>query len=311
MEPTDKYSRIFGRITHLRDAMPWTTGVSSMAEYLLWHTQAILGVSKTQLIRDVVRIAHMHKNDDIDTALHRVDGELQLALQKNQADERYADIRKGYMTPREALRRLKFFSEDYLNKEFDIFMSLASDAYINALYARYTKHSFTGPWSTHGNGGIFATSTGLRKMQMDNIAYSEQDRVLVSHELKLGAEKNKDQILKYAYMQCHLVQRGYIEKDTQHILLFIQPEKETKTFDLQQALRDEIAFCQKKDREYLVTDTVRATANRIDVYLLSWHDVISHNIAYMETLTPMQQTEKKLLEGFTASLQEKYLLQEK
>ena len=60
-----------------------------------------------------------------------------------------------------------------------------------------------------------------------------------------------------------------------------------------------------------MTDMVRAIASKIDVYLLSWHDVINHNIAYMETLTPMQQTEKKLLEGFTASLQEKYLLQEK
>lgn len=44
---------------------------------------------------------------------------------------RYERATPSMAAPREALRRAKYFSEDYLNKEFDIFWGSVSDSYLD------------------------------------------------------------------------------------------------------------------------------------------------------------------------------------
>ena len=51
--------------------------------------------------------------------------------------ETYSTQTIGICNAREAVRRVKFFSEDYLNKEFDIFLSLCSDVYLNLFYEQF------------------------------------------------------------------------------------------------------------------------------------------------------------------------------
>ncbi|MFT4639666.1 MAG: hypothetical protein ACI8T1_002991 [Verrucomicrobiales bacterium] len=115
----------------------------------------------------------------------------------SEATDAYAPTTSSIASPREALRRAKFFSEDYLNKEFDIFWSLVRDHYLEAYYRLFTKIAGGGRWFTHGNSGLYAASTGIREMQMDNLSYNPDEGLLVANVIKLGGTKNRDQILKY------------------------------------------------------------------------------------------------------------------
>ena len=50
--------------------------------------------------------------------------QIDIELRESERHETYDPISHRIASPREALRRAKFFSEDYLNKEFDIFWTL-------------------------------------------------------------------------------------------------------------------------------------------------------------------------------------------
>ena len=75
-------------------------------------------------------------------------------------------------TAREALRRAKYFSEDYFNKEFDIFWTLVSDAFLDMYYGKFVDVRGGGNWSTHGNSGLFEYSTRITETFMDNLSYN-------------------------------------------------------------------------------------------------------------------------------------------
>ena len=103
---------------------------------------------------------------------------------------RYERATPSTAAPREALRREKYFSEDYLNKEFDIFWGSVSDVIQTLIYSQFVSLQGGGQWFTHGNSGLFACSTDIKEMQMDNLSYYPSESILIANELKLGGKKN-------------------------------------------------------------------------------------------------------------------------
>ena len=207
MKAPEKYRRIFGSISHLKEEIPWTTGLSNMVEFLVWEPQRVLGISKKQYVNQIIKWATSQelKNKSVEEIEKAISQKLDQKMNESEQLETYSTKTTGICNAREAVRRVKFFSEDYLNKEFDIFLSLCSDTYLNLFYRQFINFEQSGSWSTHGNSGIFEFSTELKAMSMDNLSYNCRANVLVANELKLNGKKNADQILKYCLMYKHLL----------------------------------------------------------------------------------------------------------
>lgn len=309
----EKYAAIFGRIDSLSQHPSWTTGLSNMLEWLVWSTGNVLGLTKTAFARQVVEWADEEpvRNAGVDAKKAHVEARMKNALSGSDGVSRDSKPTATLATPREALRRAKYFSEDYLNKEFDIFWSLTSDNYLNAYYAQFTKLSGSGSWATHGNSGLFANSTGISQMQMDNLSYCEGDGLLVANELKLGGKKNPDQVLKYALMFKLLKERGFIEPRSRFMLLFIGDKKESVR-DWLKVIEAEIAYCgssSKSTSKAASASDVIEIARRAEYAETTWGELMTFNRRYLSTLdATKQQVEKKLLAGFNETLASKNFL---
>ena len=230
---------------------------------------------------------------------------------KHEQSNRYAKQNKNAIASvREAVRRAKYFSENYLNKEFDIFWSLASDRYLDGFYGQFTELSGSGEWFTHGKNMVFEHSTGIKHMQMDNLAYNPKERILVANELKLGGSKNRDQILKHAKMFDLLRERGFILENARFLLLFIGSEQEDSDWDA--AIEKERRYCENKAKlRPLIEPENIVVAKSAEYGTTTWQAVMSFNDEYLKRLDPRtQQVEKKLLTGFNQTLSEKFEIQE-
>ena len=174
MKASEKYRAVFGEISHLSDSIPWTTGLSNMVEFLAWGTSNVLGVSKKEYAKQIIEWATNDEMRGLSTTeiAKNIDSKLKTLLEQTEQLDRYSKKSTGICAAREALRRVKYFSEDYLNKEFDIFLSLVSDAYLDNFYKQYIDFELNHSWSTHGNSGLFEYSTELTAMFMDNLAYN-------------------------------------------------------------------------------------------------------------------------------------------
>ena len=308
MNSNKKYKAHFGSISSLSSQVPWTTGLSNLIEFVTWETKAILGISKTEFWKLILKITE----DDGFSILEKVDKEKQIKkilekeIAKSEVQERLTMPKASYCSPREALRRVRYFSEDYLNKEFDIFLSLCSDRYLNYVYSGIMQQPVTGNWSTHGNSGLFWASTELTKMQMDNLAYNESVPILIANELKLGSKKNPDQLLKYAYLYQHLLDREFFVSDTAYVVLFIGDKEQQ--INLKQDLDKEVAYCKKADKKFLLSDSILEQASSLKVFSTTWMNLRNTNIKYLNTLDDNYEVERKLIEGFNSSLEEKAFL---
>ncbi len=311
----DSYLKVFGRLDSLADRISWTTGVSNMLDWLTWSTSGVLGITKTQYWK---RIIAWTQDDAVrdrtpQEKLNYVRQKLDEELKRSEQSERYARPASTIASAREALRRTKFFSEDYLNKEFDIFWILVSDEYLDSFYRQFTHIHGGGRWSTHGNGGLFQCSTAIKEMQMDNLSYNETEALLVANELKLGGKKNSDQILKYALMFKRLRDKKFIVPQSRFLLLFIGKAK--KDSDWQAAIQAEISFCRntsKSTARAACQPDVIEIANAAGYGSTSWGELIEFNKAYAAKLDPkLRQVEQKLLWGFNESLAAKAFMQQK
>jgi hypothetical protein len=315
MKASDKYINVFGRLESLADRIPWTTGVSNMLEWLTWMTGNVLGITKTKYAERIIDWTQEHavRDSTREEILNYVHQKLDEELKRGEQSERYAPPGSTIATAREALRRAKFFSEDYLNKEFDIFWILVSDKYLDAFYRQFTNINGGGQWSTHGNSGLFVCSTNITGMQMDNLSYNESEALLVANELKLGGKKNRDQILKYALMFKLLRDKKFIVPQSRFLLLFIGGTKEVTPWEAQ--IEKEVSFCKSSSKS-----TARAAcepevveiARSAEFEHTSWSELIEFNNRYLATLDPqVQQVERKLLWGFNESLAAKAFMQGK
>ena len=174
MRARDKYRNVFGQINSLAEHVSWTTGVSNMLEWLAWSTNDVLGVTKTRYRQQIVSWSHDEavRHSALEEKQRYVSHKLKEELERSEQSERYAPPTSAIASPREALRRAKYFSEDYLNKEFDVFWSLVADRYLDTFYEQFTRITGGGRWFRHGNSGLFETSTNIREMQMDNLSYN-------------------------------------------------------------------------------------------------------------------------------------------
>jgi len=305
MKASEKYRRVFGQISHLSEPIPWTTGLSNMVEFLVWGTSNVLGVSKKEYAKQIITWTLSKEMNGLpQREIERsVSKKLEVLLETTEQLDRYSRKSTGICSAREALRRVKYFSEDYLNKEFDIFVSLVSDNYLDQLYSRFIEFEDGNIWSTHGNSGLFEYSTELKAMFMDNLAYNQSSNTLVANELKLNGKKNPDQILKYALMYNYLEENQFINSGSKFLLLFIGG-KEVQ-YDLDTELDEEIKYCERKNRNDLITSEILERAKNICVKCMSWMDIIKFNESYLKSLHETNQVERKLLMGFNQSLREK------
>ncbi|WP_227429117.1 hypothetical protein [Psychrobacter sp. I-STPA6b] len=306
MKATDKYRQIFGSIDHLKQYIPWTTGLSNMVEFIAWTPQSILGITKSQYQRQIIEWATMPEmrgksSEQIEAIIKK---KLQHQMEATEQLQTYSKKTTGICSVREALRRVKFFSEDYLNKEFDIFLSLCSDKYLDVFYSQFVDITKGYAWATHGNSGIFECSTKLKAMFMDNLAYNHDATILVANELKLNGKKNPDQILKYSFMYHYLVEKQFIHSDAGFLLLFIgsQPMQ----INQEEMVEKELAYCQKNPIKYanLLTEDIISIANNLTIASITWQEFIAFNESYLAD-NELCQVERKLLAGFNHSLQSK------
>ena len=311
MTAKERYENLFGSIENLSDEQPWTMGVVGILEHFSWDTAFILGISKTQLIKLIVEMSDSNELSQLSTdeKLVKINRKLKILLEKSEKSERYDSNKTGYCTAREALRRNRFFSEDFLNAEFNIFLSLCSDNYLDELYKNYIDLKNNGNWSTYGNNNLFQHSSGINnKMQMDNLAYNGTENILVANELKLGGKKNKDQILKYCFMYKVLEQNELIQKDSKFLLLFISDKNEV--IDAKEELQKEIAYAKTQIKlSYLLDEDILNIAATLNVKSLSWNELIAFNNTYLSKDKTICQVEKKLLLGFNQTLEEKAFMQ--
>lgn len=305
----DRYVRIFGAMKSLSEPEPWTTGVSNMLEWLTWSTNYVLGIAKTRYWRKVAEWSHAPavRSASLAEKLRHVEKKLAEEIRNSEKPERYDPPESKIASPREALRRAKFHSEEYLNKEFDIFWTLVSDRYLDEFYGRFTVINGGGEWATHGNSGFFAKSTGIREMQMDNVAYNKAEGLLVANELKVRSERGPDQILKYGLMHKLLTERGFVERRTRLLLLFISATREEPRWD--DEIRKEIEFCKRSSKSThrrLIAPQVIEMARRAEKASTTWQELLAFNEAYQARLgSPVQQVEQKLLGGFNRAVESK------
>src|SRR5206468_8858939 len=154
---------------------------------ITWNTDIILGITKTRYANQIVAWTEEEpiRGRTREEKMEYVRQKLEQELKRSEQSERYARPASSIASWREVLRRAKFFSEDYLNKEFDIFWTLVSDKYLDAFYGQFTHIKGGGRWSAHGNSGLFQANTGIIEMQMDTLGYNEKESLLVANELKL------------------------------------------------------------------------------------------------------------------------------
>lgn len=308
MKAHQRYKEIFGEIKSLNEQIPWSTGVSNLFEWCAWATDSVLGITKTQYEARIVQWCDEVKNAPLEEKKEFVRSKIEEEKKINDCAEPHKKPKRGIVSPTEALRRAKFFSEDYLNKEFDIFWGLTSDTYLDQFYGQFFNFSKGGRWFCHGNSGLFSNSTRISDMQMDNLSYNPDQKLLVANELKLGGRKNPDQILKYALMQKQLVERQFINPDTRLVLFFIG--KEAEKHDWNALIEDEILYCLTSPKS-----TVKRAgacvdiARNIEFVSASWADILKFNEDYKKSLdVKTQQVELKLIEGFNESLRQKAFL---
>lgn len=304
MKAAEKYRRVFGSISHLKDHIPWTTGLSNMVEFLVWEPQRVLGISKKQYVNQIIEWVMLPEMEgrSIEEVEKVISKKLNQKMNDSEQLETYSTQTIGICNAREAVRRVKFFSEDYLNKEFDIFFSLCSDTYLDTFYDQFISFNKGQSWSTHGNSGIFEFSTEIKDMAMDNLAYNHQSNVLVANELKLNGRKNPDQILKYCLMYTSLIERGFINNDAQFLLLFIGGKE--YQHDKDKLITEELVRCDLKGQWHLTTDEILNVIKHINIIGITWQTLSAFNGDYL-VQNELCQVERKLLEGFNQSLQSK------
>ena len=311
MSAKEKVKSLFGLIECLDEPVQWPTGLFNMFEWMAWEPIRILGVSKSSYRKLIIEWSHEDTvlDEPLEKKIAHAKKKHEAECKEHEKSNRYAQQDKNTIASvREAVRRVKFFSENYLNKEFDIFWSLVSNRYLDEFYGQFTKLTRSGEWFTHGKNMVFEHSTQIKHMHMDNLAYNPKEPILVANELKLGGSKNSDQILKYAKMFDLLRERSFIAENAIFMLLFIGSKREN--FDLGAAIEKEYRYCENKENlRWLIEPRNLDVAKSAAYATATWNDLMSFNDKYFDRLDPeTQQVEIKLLTGFNQSLTEKWEL---
>lgn len=308
MTAREEYQKVFGTIKNLEEHLPWPYVMASMFEWLGWNTGILLGIDKSTLIRQLVKICAdpEFKRTPESGRVKFVTDRLVEAPNVLQWD---GDARtKGLTSVRESLRRAKYHSEEFLNKEFDLFWSLASSHYLDHFYQQFDhlRVNGGGRWLCFGNGGMFKRSVGLAKMQMDSLSFNSQEKLLIANELKWNATKNKDQLLKYAMLFERLRRDEFVPSDTRFALLFIG--KEPMDLDWSSEISTEVAKASKgKGGAIENLEDLAKLARNVKCGSTTWTSLMRISERYLNLYSELVgETERKLIDGFNDSLREKF-----
>ena len=298
--------KLFGEFDNLKNGSKWTTAFSSMFEWITWETDRILGIPKSEYAKKVIALTveNLNSNSDQGEIAKKITNTLSSERKKTYREDRFAEKMKGLVNPYEALRRARFFSEDYINKEFDLFMYLASSSFLDYVYSKYFQIKAGECWYYQGNSGMFAVNTNTGYMQMDGLSYNEKAKVIIGNELKLGGKKNKDQILKYVSLYIDLKESNFIEKDCSFKLLFTSETEES--FSIDALLEDEIKHCSRENKEWFKRNKAKIMLElpKIEVNSMSWIALRNHIKEYLPKVN--SDVEEKLMNGFIDAIEEKY-----
>lgn len=300
---------VVGSIESLNQHVPWTIGLSTLFEWTTWQTEVVLGVSTTKLIKDVIGKTLSAASEGVSHS------EIVKTIEEEYRRERQSSLvasrterpkRSGMVSPYESLRRARFFSEDYLNREFDVFWSLVGDHYLNEFYKMLFPELIPGEWRTHSNSTLIAESAQYYDMQFDNLAYNPSGKTLIANELKLGGNKNPDQIIKYVAMFRHFRDLGFISHEDNLRLLFIglKPRSmEPKELLLQR----EVDYYTKQQKQWFLEDREELieTAGHTEIAAVTWGELIRFNGHFLNQNPNTAQTLKNLITGMNRSLMER------
>jgi hypothetical protein len=226
---------------HLKDSQPWTMGLAGLLRLVTWQTASVLGISKTKYRKAVVKwtvevFKRYVEEEDLDFS--EIESKAGNLVERNSAEQvqkanpeegkMYEKPKTGLMVaPYEAQRRLRYFDEEYLNKEFDIFMALLPDQTLTQYINQFFDLPEGNGWSVFGNTNDIEQSTGIKYMVFDTLAYSHETKTLVALELKVDAPPAKDQVYKYAFLKADLESQGMIAEGSSFHLLFIGAKEGT------------------------------------------------------------------------------------
>ena len=328
---------VLTKIEHLKEQLPWTMGLAGLARLVTWETKNVLGVSKNEMVEKIIgwaldfqsersdEMGSPTKKEIFEYCKKRMDAE----KASSEVDEIYAEKKNGLLiSPMEAQRRMRCFSEEFLNKEFDMFLSLLPDHVIN----NYLKSFFPSvckesKWNLFGLSNDFETAVSIKYMYHDTLLYSQETSHLVSIELKFDTDLSDNQLLKYAFMMADLESQGKIDKDCTHDFLVISQELKRKhkflsrgSSELREMALDQIndplkkRFPKKpkgeefkKKIEDLVTRT-REILQDMNIHLTDWQKFGDHFAAIHDGMvrTDANETYEKLIRGFLESLETKF-----
>jgi hypothetical protein len=293
------------KTNHLKNRISWTSGVAGVIRLLTWETDNALGISKTQLQQRVLE--HVFQSCENEVLTEEKFKSIATSLDTKTRRE---------INPIEAQRRVRFFSEEFLNKEFDVFMSLLPNMEItNYLNSHFTLEKDS-EWTIAGSSNDFEASTGMKFMYMDTLAYSHDTSTLIALELKMDSPLGKDQILKYCFMAAYLESKGMIARNSNFYILILG--NDFSLTDLVSSLKQE-AQQQLREKQYpkkgITTEEIESLAQRVETILNSldiknttWQDFGDYFDKLHRSLPahPYAETLHKLIDGFLISLQTKY-----
>lgn len=311
------------KTNHLKNRISWTSGVAGVIRLLTWETDNALGISKTQLQQRVLEHVFQSCENEVLTEekfksiATSLDTKTRREIESASVENLYDDPKKGLLiNPIEAQRRVRFFSEEFLNKEFDVFMSLLPNMEItNYLNSHFTLEKDS-EWTIAGSSNDFEASTGMKFMYMDTLAYSHDTSTLIALELKMDSPLGKDQILKYCFMAAYLESKGMIARNSNFYILILG--NDFSLTDLVSSLKQE-AQQQLREKQYpkkgITTEEIESLAQRVETILNSldiknttWQDFGDYFDKLHLSLPahPYAETLHKLIDGFLISLQTKY-----
>lgn len=306
-------ARIVGEFSHLKEQEHWPEAIATTVESLAWQTQSILGVSKSQLIKRIVdeTLQALDNGIERDRIGRQVAEHIKREVANSTVSDRAHRPTGGSMiSPYEAHRRMRFHSEDYLNREFDVLWSLVGDDYLDAFYGQFTDVAQGGQWVRHGNTTRLLNSLGRYDMQFDSLTYNYDRNLLIGNELKLSSGKNRDQILKYSHLFRVLRRDGFIEPDDKAMLLFIGRTL-IDSDRLSDDIRKEIDYLDANPKKWFSADRdgIIRDAQSMTVRSTTWRELSKFNTGYASERAENQPTLQKLLIGFNDSLAQKALIQ--
>ena len=307
---------------HLKERISWTSGVAGVIRLLTWETDNALGISKTQLQQRVLDHVFQSCENEVLTVekLKKITTTLATKTRNEilsaNVEHLYDDPKpRSLINPIEAQRRIRLFSEEFLNKEFDVFMSLLPNITLTQYLRSHFNLSPESQWTITGSSNDFEESTGMQFMYMDTLAYAHNTSTLVALELKMDSELGEYQILKYCFMAAYLENKGMIAKNfTFHLLFLGNDVSLTEAIpgllnDAENQLNGEkYPDAMKSPEMESLVPRVAALLKTIEINSTTWQEFGDYFDKLNHTLpaNPHTETLHKLIDGFLVSLQTKY-----